>query len=152
MHETKKLLGRPGIEYGHDMYDALIDANGLILATEWSEFRIPNFKLLARIMKEKVIFDGRNIYDPAEVEENGFTYYGIGSKQTACRMKRILVTGGAGFIGSHLCEQLLNEGNEVICLDNYFTGNKRNIVHLFDNPYFELVRHDVIMPYYHRSG
>ena len=58
-------------------------------------------------------------------------------------MKRILVTGGAGFLGSHLCERLLNEGNEVICLDNYFTGAKRNIIHLLDNPYFELVRHDV---------
>jgi UDP-glucuronate decarboxylase len=63
-------------------------------------------------------------------------------------MKRILVTGGAGFIGSHLCERLLDEGNEVICLDNYFTGSKRNIVHLIGNPYFELVRHDVTMPYY----
>ena len=63
-------------------------------------------------------------------------------------MKRILITGGAGFIGSHLCERLLNEGNEVICLDNFFTGSKRNIAHLLDNPYFELVRHDVTMPYY----
>lgn len=63
-------------------------------------------------------------------------------------MKRILVSGGAGFIGSHLCERLLNEGNEVICLDNYFTGSKTNIVHLLDNPYFELIRHDVTMPYF----
>lgn len=63
-------------------------------------------------------------------------------------MKRILVTGGAGFIGSHLCERLLKEQNEVICVDNYFTGNKRNIVHLFSHPYFELVRHDVTVPYY----
>jgi len=63
-------------------------------------------------------------------------------------MKRILVTGGAGFVGSHLCERLLNEGNQVICLDNFFTGDKRNIVHLIGHPYFELVRHDVIMPYY----
>lgn len=62
-------------------------------------------------------------------------------------MKKILVTGGAGFIGSHLCERLLNEGNEVICLDNYFTGSKSNVVHLLDNPFFELVRHDVTMPY-----
>lgn len=62
--------------------------------------------------------------------------------------KKILVTGGAGFLGSHLCERLLNEGNEVICMDNYFTGNKRNIVHLMSNPYFELVRHDVTFPYF----
>ncbi|HSM63103.1 MAG TPA: UDP-glucuronic acid decarboxylase family protein, partial [Gillisia sp.] len=63
-------------------------------------------------------------------------------------MKRILITGGAGFIGSHLCERLLKEGNEVICLDNYFTGRKQNIIHLLDNPYFELVRHDIISPYF----
>lgn len=63
-------------------------------------------------------------------------------------MKRILVTGGAGFIGSHLCERLLKEGNEVICLDNYFTGSKTNILPLMDNPYFELVRYDITHPYF----
>ncbi len=63
-------------------------------------------------------------------------------------MKRILVTGGAGFIGSHLCERLLNDGNDVICLDNYFTGSKENVVHLLNHPYFELVRHDVTMPFF----
>jgi UDP-glucuronate decarboxylase len=62
--------------------------------------------------------------------------------------KKILVTGGAGFLGSHLCETLLQEGNEVICLDNYFTGQKQNIVHLLDHPYFELIRHDVTMPFF----
>jgi UDP-glucuronate decarboxylase len=61
-------------------------------------------------------------------------------------MKRILVTGGAGFIGSHLCERLLSLGHEVICLDNYFTGSKMNIVHLLENPYFEVIRHDITMP------
>lgn len=63
-------------------------------------------------------------------------------------MKRILITGGAGFIGSHLCERLLNEGHDVICLDNYFTGSKMNVLHLVGNPRFEIVRHDVTTPYY----
>ncbi len=62
--------------------------------------------------------------------------------------KKILVTGGAGFLGSHLCERLLNEGNEVISLDNYFTGQKQNVVHLKKNPYFEMIRHDVTMPFF----
>jgi len=62
--------------------------------------------------------------------------------------KKVLVTGGAGFLGSHLCEKLLDQGNEVVCLDNYFTGQKQNVVHLLKNPYFELVRHDVTMPFF----
>jgi UDP-glucuronate decarboxylase len=60
--------------------------------------------------------------------------------------ERILVTGGAGFLGSHLCERLLAEGNYVICLDNYFTGQRRNILHLLENDYFEVVRHDLVNP------
>jgi UDP-glucuronate decarboxylase len=62
--------------------------------------------------------------------------------------KRILVTGGAGFLGSHLCERLLNEGHEVLCVDNFFTGTKRNVEHLIANPRFELARHDVTFPLY----
>ncbi len=62
--------------------------------------------------------------------------------------KKILITGGGGFLGSHLSERLLNEGNEIICLDNFFTGTKQNILHLMDNPRFELLRHDVTMPLY----
>ena len=61
-------------------------------------------------------------------------------------MKKILVTGGAGFIGSHLCEVLLKDGNDVICLDNYYTGSKTNILHLRENPHFELLRHDIVNP------
>ena len=63
-------------------------------------------------------------------------------------MKRVLVTGGAGFIGSHLCERLVNEGHDVICLDNFYSGSKENVWHLIGKPNFELVRHDVINPYW----
>ena len=61
-------------------------------------------------------------------------------------MKRILVSGGAGFIGSHLCTRLINEGHDVICLDNFFTGSKENIIHLMDNHHFEVVRRRNIQP------
>lgn len=60
--------------------------------------------------------------------------------------KRVLVTGGAGFLGSHLCERLLTEGNEVLCLDNFFTGTKDNIRHMLESPYFDLIQHDVVLP------
>ena len=62
--------------------------------------------------------------------------------------KRVLVTGGAGFLGSFLCERLLAEGHDVICVDNFYTGTKRNIIHLLKNPYFELIRHDITFPLY----
>jgi len=64
------------------------------------------------------------------------------------KRKTILVTGGAGFIGSHLCERLLKEGNEVLCVDNFYTGRKANIVHLLKNPFFEIIRHDITFPLY----
>jgi UDP-glucuronate decarboxylase len=63
-------------------------------------------------------------------------------------MRRVLVTGGAGFLGSHLCERLLEAGYEVICVDNFFTGTKRNITHLIEHPYFEILRHDITFPLY----
>ena len=67
---------------------------------------------------------------------------------TSFEKKRILVTGGAGFLGSHLCERLVEKGNEVICLDNYYTGSKKNIFHLMNNENFELLRHDICFPLY----
>jgi UDP-glucuronate decarboxylase len=63
-------------------------------------------------------------------------------------MKRILVTGGAGFLGSHLCDRLIKDGHDVLCVDNFFTGSKANVAHLVGNPYFELMRHDVTFPLY----
>lgn len=77
--EAKKILGDT-VEYTTDMYEAIIDCHALALVTEWTEFRIPNYKVLSKLMLNKLIFDGRNIYDPLEMKENGFTYYGIGRK------------------------------------------------------------------------
>ena len=77
--ESKRILGDK-IEYAKDEYEACIDADAMILVTEWSEFRSPNFKVLKKLLKNKLIFDGRNIYDPVEMSEMGFTYYAIGRK------------------------------------------------------------------------
>jgi len=79
MNEAKRRFG-DRIELVKDQYEALIDASALVLVTEWPEFRLPAFKVLGKLLKEKIIFDGRNIYDPAEMKELGFTYYGIGRK------------------------------------------------------------------------
>jgi len=79
MDEAKRLLGDK-IEYASDMYEAVVDADALVMITEWSEFRIPNYKVLKKLLNNNVVFDGRNIYDPVEMKENGFKYYGIGRK------------------------------------------------------------------------
>ncbi|MEM8508066.1 MAG: UDP-glucose/GDP-mannose dehydrogenase family protein [Bacteroidota bacterium] len=79
MEEAERIIGN-GIEYAKDEYDACIDADALILVTEWSEFRMPNFRILEKLMSEKTIFDGRNVYDPEELAEQGFNYYSIGRK------------------------------------------------------------------------
>ena len=79
MEEGKKILGDK-IEFAKNQYDACVDADALILITEWNEFRLPNFRTLQKLLKNKIIFDGRNIYDPEELAELSFTYYGIGRK------------------------------------------------------------------------
>jgi UDPglucose 6-dehydrogenase len=79
MEETQRILGDK-IAYAKDEYDAVIDVDALILVTEWSDFRLPNFRVLEKLMKNKLIFDGRNIYDPEELAEMSFTYYAIGRK------------------------------------------------------------------------
>ena len=79
INETRKLLGNK-IEYTNDPYEALIDVDAVALMTEWSEFHLPDFNRMAELMKGKVIFDGRNIYDPAELRRLGFTYFGIGRR------------------------------------------------------------------------
>jgi UDPglucose 6-dehydrogenase len=77
MEEARRIL-EDRVEYCNDKYEALIDTDALVLVTEWPEFRVLNYKVLDRLMREKVIFDGRNIYDSEEVREYGFAYYSIG--------------------------------------------------------------------------
>ena len=77
MEECQRRIGHV-IEYVKDPYEALIDSDALILVTEWAEFRIPNYKVIEKLMKQKLVFDGRNIYEPSEMKELGFTYYSIG--------------------------------------------------------------------------
>ncbi len=79
MDEAKRILGDK-VHFAKDEYDACIDADALVLVTEWPEFRMPNFRVLGKLLKNKLIFDGRNIYDPEEITENGFVYYSIGRK------------------------------------------------------------------------
>jgi len=79
MKEAQKLL-HASITYAADQYDALIDADALILVTEWPEFRLPNFKIMEKLLKQRLIFDGRNIYEPDDMKEYGYTYYCIGRK------------------------------------------------------------------------
>ena len=82
MEEAKRILG-DSITLMDDQYETLIDANGLFLITEWPEFKFPNFKVIERLLKEKVIFDGRNVYDPEELSQSGFDYFGIGRKKSS---------------------------------------------------------------------
>jgi UDPglucose 6-dehydrogenase len=79
MEEAQRIIG-DRIQYASEKHDAIVDADALVIVTEWSEFRVPNYKIMEKLMKEKLIFDGRNIYDPEEMQENGFTYYSIGRK------------------------------------------------------------------------
>ena len=85
----------------------------------------------------------------SQIQEKGKINFGFNYSNRGIKtMKRILVTGGAGFIGSHLCERLVNEGHDVICLDNFYTGSKENVWHLLGKPNFEIIRHDVCQPYW----
>jgi len=79
MEEAKRDLGDT-ITYCNDEYEAAIETDAILLVTEWPEFRVPNFKVLEKLLKHKIIFDGRNIYDPVEIREKGYEYYGIGLK------------------------------------------------------------------------
>eukprot|EP00095_Tigriopus_kingsejongensis_P007130 maker-scaffold9159_size2487-snap-gene-0.0 protein:Tk07130 transcript:maker-scaffold9159_size2487-snap-gene-0.0-mRNA-1 annotation:"nucleoside-diphosphate-sugar epimerase" len=122
MPETKHMIGDK-IEYVDDPYDALDDAEALLLVTEWSEFKLPHFDIIGKKLKNKLILDGRNVYDRDELKVLGFEYYNIGS--------------------SHLCDRFITEGYQVIAMDNLITGSMSNIEHLMPLENFQFYHHDV---------
>ena len=88
MEEAKRILG-DRISFARDVYDACIDADALVIVTEWAEFRTPNFRVIGKLMNSKTIFDGRNIYEPEEMQELNFTYYSIGRKPVVASKKEL---------------------------------------------------------------
>lgn len=144
------------VEYAADPYACAVGADALVLVTEWPEFAGLDLLQVRKQMAGPMVFDARNALDPEAVRQAGLTYHGIGRPQTLSRIghssqlprsaMRILVTGGAGFIGSNLCGRLVSEGHSVFCLDNFQTGQRRNIEHLLASPNFELISGDVRTP------
>jgi len=164
----------PGeITYCSSAYEAAKGSEALLLLTDWPEFLELDLVMLRSLMVIPVLVDGRNAIDPARAVEAGFEYVGIGRASAAGNVDaprigsqlpeeaneyptngsgevlsprpRSLVTGGAGLLGSHLCDRLLEEGHEVICCDNLITGDVRNIEHLRTHPRFAFVRQDVTL-------
>ena len=126
-------------------YDAAEDSHAIAILTEWDEFIHYDWKkYLKKMKKPAFIFDGRNILDRENVEKVDLYTKALAIENE----KTILVTGGAGFIGSHLCNKLLSKNNKVICVDNLFTGSKENIFDLLKNPDFNFIEHDIIDPLY----
>jgi UDP-glucose 6-dehydrogenase/nucleoside-diphosphate-sugar epimerase len=163
-------LPQGAVTYWHDPYQAARGADALLLLTEWEEYRQLDWGRLREVVAVPLVVDGRNHLDALEVTRHGFEYFCIGrsgvqTRQAAVhddidevssssrrdltlttRRPRTLVTGGAGLIGSHLCDRLIAEGHEVICLDSLITGSVENIHHLFVHPRFAFVQHDVCLP------
>jgi UDPglucose 6-dehydrogenase len=160
------------VTYCTSPYEAVEGAEALLILTEWPEFLELDLAKLQRHMVVPVLIDGRNAIDPARASEAGFEYFGIGRTSLASERKpeftvesnradggqkrsnpgclevsesrpRSLVTGGAGFLGSHICDRLLDEGHEVICCDNILTGALQSIGHLRNHPRFAFIRQDV---------
>ena len=136
------------VTYHRVNYEALDGADALLIVTEWNEFRRPDFTRMKQLLKRPLIFDGRNLYDPDVMRQHGFTYlpdraHARADRASGGSVSRMLITGGAGFIGSHLCERFLAEGHDVICIDNFLTGTPDNIAHLFANPRFTFIQQDV---------
>ena len=137
-NEARRIFGSK-VALNDDPYGVVKGADALAILTEWNEFRSPDFPLLKDSLSEPVIFDGRNLYNPDSLQRQGFVYYCIGKKIRPERFimtdsisfsgQRFLVTGGGGFLGSHLCEALLSKGAEVIAVDDFITGRKTNVDH-----------------------
>ena len=138
----------------------------MLILTEWEEFANLDLSRLRQELKYPIVIDGRNLYDPEVMAAQGFTYYSVGraaahpdgvpaavsrnmlkNGKQGMREKRAVVTGGAGFLGSHLCDALLGEGWNVVAVDNLITGRRANLHHLRNDSRFEFVEKDICEPF-----
>ena len=140
MHEAERRIG-DRISYAETSYEALEGADALVVVTDWNEYRHPDFARIKSALRTPVVVDGRNLYDARKMRALGFTYSSIGRGEPSG--VRVLITGAAGFLGSHLCDRFLADGHNVVGLDNFVTGHPDNIAHLIGNDRFEFIRHDI---------
>ena len=115
-------------------------ADALVVVTDWNEYRHPDFARIKKTLRRPIIIDGRNLYALHRMAELGFTYHSIGRPTV---VMRVLITGAAGFLGSHLCDRFLAEGDEVVGLDNFITGRPENIAHLSGEKRFSFVEQNI---------
>ena len=132
-------LNLDGVDVVDNAYAACEGASAIVVATEWNEFALLDFDRISDLVAARNMIDARNLLDRGALTKRGFTYQGVGRSL----MARVVITGGAGFLGSHLADELLGRGDEVVAIDNLSTGNNANIEHLLALPGFTFVEHDV---------
>ena len=118
-HESAHEIFGDRVMYAADPYSAAHGADALLVMTEWLVYRNPDFERVRKLLRRPLLIDGRNLYDPSRMTALGFEYHGIGRGGGGRQVTRVLITGAAGFIGSHLVEALVRRGDEVIGIDNF---------------------------------
>ena len=155
---AKSVLPSDNLTLVDDPYEAMDAADGLVILTDWPEFLQLDLAEVKLRLNGPVVADGRNMFHPGDMEVLGFRYISIGRSQqheavsrkvplVRKQAKRALVTGAAGFLGSHMVDALLGEGHSVVGLDNFLTGRRNNLNHLSNESRFEFLEHDITKPF-----
>ena len=158
MRNAQEILPKDGVVFAENAYQAMDGADALVVLTDWAEFSQLDVSQIKQRLGRPVVLDGRNMFDSGAMKDIGLTYVCVGrpadgisiAKQVysaGTRKKRALVTGAAGFLGSHMVDALLAEGYSVVGVDNLLTGRVKNIQHLNTDPHFEFLRRDISEPF-----